>query len=166
MQSVAQPKLYYKAGALSKLVVEQCTALTSNYYPAPLAFSGNAQTITTGASIQALDDVSDHLDGLLACAPPTAQSVGVLKLPHTCNWHSTAQACAVRDASYARLAVLRQLTMWGRFTRELRAMHDGGCVALDWYRNHQSRACFSPHTPIVLILHGLSGAFTCFCSCA
>ena len=37
-------------------------------------------------------------------------------------------------------------------------MHDGGCIALDWWRDHQTAPRFAATTPIVLVLHGLSGA--------
>lgn len=34
----------------------------------------------------------------------------------------------------------------------------GGCVGLDWWKDHLSSASYGPDTPIVLVLHGLSGA--------
>jgi hypothetical protein len=49
-RSVEQPKLYYKAGALSKLVVERCAVLNRAYCPCPWAFSRDFQTCVTGAS--------------------------------------------------------------------------------------------------------------------
>lgn len=53
--------------------------------------------------------------------------------------------------------MLRQLTILPTYTRELRAMQDGGCIALDWWQDHKEAARFAPTTPIVLVLHGLCG---------
>lgn len=57
------------------------------------------------------------------------------------------------------LAVLRQLTIRGCYHREVRYMHDGGCVALDWWLEGSVQgppdAMFTG--PTLLVLHGLSG---------
>jgi predicted alpha/beta-fold hydrolase len=55
------------------------------------------------------------------------------------------------------VAVLRQLTIGSTYTREIKAMRDGGCIALDWWRDHKGSSRLPATTPIVLILHGLSG---------
>ena len=60
LQSSQQPRLYYKAGALGKLVVEQCPLLNSIYWPSPLAFSRDTQTCVTGAAVHNYGNYSFH----------------------------------------------------------------------------------------------------------
>lgn len=56
------------------------------------------------------------------------------------------------------LAVLRQFVLLGHYTREVRYMRDGGCVALDWWAGrHAAQRQQDSRTPILLVLHGLSG---------
>lgn len=56
-------------------------------------------------------------------------------------------------------AVLRQATLVGAYNRQVVGLQDGGCVALDWWKGACSRLQHgSTETPIVLILHGLTGA--------
>lgn len=98
--SVARPQLYFKAGRLSKIVVERCPELMKPYLPAPLAISPHLQTMLT---------------------------------------------------------VLRGLTIRGQYYREIRGMSDGGCIALDWYKDSHVQSHTSPTAPLVLVMHGLTG---------
>jgi hypothetical protein len=56
-------------------------------------------------------------------------------------------------------AVLRQATLFGSYNREIVGLQDGGCVALDWWKGSQQLRLqhTASSTPIVLILHGLTG---------
>ena len=174
LQSSQQPRLYYKAGALGKLVVEQCPLLNSIYWPSPLAFSRDAQTCVTGAAVhnsgnytfqKHMYKLRIHIGLIRNCV---TNPLSPLLVQRGCR--ASQDVSAVNAVSGSRqlkmhrayliffLAVLRQLTIRSRFTRELRAMHDGGCIALDWWRDHQTAPRFAATTPIVLVLHGLSGA--------
>lgn len=55
-------------------------------------------------------------------------------------------------------AVLRQSTVLGSFYREVRGMRDGGCIALDWWRGSEVPSSHEKSAPVVLILHGITGA--------
>lgn len=55
-------------------------------------------------------------------------------------------------------AVLRQGTVLGTFYREVRGMRDGGCIALDWWRGGAGGGAHEASAPIVLVLHGITGA--------
>lgn len=48
-RSTCATQLYFKPGALGKLVVESCPLLMSVYKPSPVAFSGHVQTLVTSA---------------------------------------------------------------------------------------------------------------------
>jgi hypothetical protein len=38
-------------------------------------------------------------------------------------------------------------------------MHDGGCIALDWWNGSHLEAHAASTAPVVIVLHGLNGAF-------
>eukprot|EP00891_Asterochloris_glomerata_P008032 jgi/Astpho2/8032/gw1.00120.240.1_t len=52
---------------------------------------------------------------------------------------------------------MRGLTCWPRYHRELLACPDGGTVSLDWWQSTSSDPALSLSSPILLVLHGLTG---------
>ena len=58
-------------------------------------------------------------------------------------------------------AAMRGLTCWPRYHRELLACPDGGTVALDWWQSTSSDPALSLSSPILLVLHGLTGEHQC-----
>lgn len=43
------------------------------------------------------------------------------------------------------------------YERELVTMNDGGTISLDWFADSNDFDTFQPTTPIVLVMHGLTG---------
>lgn len=101
-----------------------------HYWPAPLAASAHMQTIVTGPNRSPLLRQSE-------LHKPVLEFLG------------RTQLCC---------AVMRQATLFGSYNRQIVGLQDGGCVALDWWKGSNSHLQHpSASTPIVLILHGLTG---------
>lgn len=43
------------------------------------------------------------------------------------------------------------------YTRELITNEDGGTVGLDWFKESNEQKGWKPATPIVLVMHGITG---------
>lgn len=61
-----------------------------------------------------------------------------------------------RQACYA---VLRGKLFSADYRRQLLTTADGGTIALDWFRGCDESGALPQAAPILVVLHGLTGAF-------
>lgn len=59
---------------------------------------------------------------------------------------------------HVSLAVLRRSTIDARYVRQLVVAEDGGTIGLDYYHGDASELGLPPDAPVLLVLHGVSGA--------
>ena len=57
------------------------------------------------------------------------------------------------------MAVLRGKLMSAGYRRQLLTTADGGTIALDWFRGCDAAGALPATAPVLLVMHGLTGAF-------
>lgn len=77
--------------------------------------------------------------------------------PVTCSWDQVVVAILIIVCPWEH-AVIRRIG-GDIYNRELITTEDGGTLGLDWFKEGNLHEGWKPDTPIVLVMHGITGGY-------
>ena len=93
------------------------------------------------------------VEGLAVTQLPISGTAALARAPPLLLFHLTTCLILVRPA-----AVLRRWTLDARYQRQLVRADDGGTIGLDYFRGAETADGIPIGAPVLLVLHGVTGA--------